>query len=294
MRTNILYLGDCIEIMEQCVDCESIALVYADPPYNLSGKSLSLVNNQTGGPFYKMNEDWDTWDEAEYLRFTEQWIASAVRVLSPNGSLYVSCTYHNIGEVILAGKRQGLKINNILTWRKVNPMPNLTRRTFTHATEYVVWFVKGQGWKFNYEALKSLNPNRTQSGAPRQMSDFLDFVELPIVQGRERLRREDGRALHPTQKPERLLEIIITASSDSGDIVLDPFVGTGTTAVVAQRLGRRWIGIEKNPVYYEAACKRLQSIQPALIMRAPVCLRFNSFTGTRLSICHRWRHRAST
>jgi site-specific DNA-methyltransferase (adenine-specific)/modification methylase len=145
-------------------------------------------------------------------------------------------------------------------------MPNLTRRTFTHATEYVVWFVKGGGWKFNYEALKLLNPNRTQAGTLRQMSDFLDFVELPIVQGQERLRREDGRALHPTQKPERLLEIVITASSDPGDIVLDPFVGTGTTAVVAQRLRRRWIGIEKNPVYYEAAGRRLQSIQPTLIM----------------------------
>jgi site-specific DNA-methyltransferase (adenine-specific) len=212
MRTNILYLGDCVEIMEQCIDCESIALIYADPPYNLSGKSLNLVNNQTGGPFYKMNEEWDIWDESEYWLFTQQWIASAIRVLMPNGSLYVSCTYHNIGEIVLAGKQQGLKINNILTWRKTNPMPNLTRRTFTHATEYVVWFVKGSGWKFNYEAIKSLNPNRTRSGASRQMNDFLDFVELPIVQGKERLRREDGRALHPTQKPERLLEIIITAS----------------------------------------------------------------------------------
>jgi site-specific DNA-methyltransferase (adenine-specific) len=98
------------------------------------------------------------------------------------------------------------------------------------------------------------------------MNDFLDFVELPIVQGKERLRREDGRALHPTQKPERLLEIIITASSDPGDIVLDPFVGTGTTTVVAHRLGRQWIGIEKNPVYYEAACKRLENLHPTLIM----------------------------
>lgn len=266
MRTNILYLGDCVEIMEQCIERESVALIYADPPYNLSGKSLNLVNNQTGGPFYKMNEEWDVWRESEYWEFTERWIASGISVLSPNGSLYVFCTYHNIGEVVLAAKRQGLKINNFLTWRKTNPMPNLTRRTFTHATEYVVWFVKGRGWKFNYDALKSLNPNRTQAGTPRQMSDFLDFVELPIVQGKERLRREDGRALHPTQKPERLLEIIITASSDPDDIVLDPFVGTGTTAVVSQRLGRRWIGIEKNPIYYEAACNRLQNSQIALIM----------------------------
>ncbi len=150
--------------------------------------------------------------------------------------------------------------------QKEYPMPNLTRRTFTHATEYVVWFVKGAGWKFNYEVVKLLNPHRTRSGESRQMSDFFDFIEMPIVQGKERLRRADGRALHPTQKPERLLEIIITASSDPGDVVLDPFIGTGTTAVVAQRLGRRWIGIEKDPVYYEAALKRIQAGQQVLVM----------------------------
>lgn len=266
MRTEILYLGDCIEIMEQCIELESVTLAYADPPYNLSGKELILLNNQTGGPFYKMNEEWDTWQDEDYWLFTQRWLASIKRVLLPNGSLYVSCAYHNIGEIVMAGKQAGFKINNIITWKKANPMPNLTRRTFTHATEYVVWFVKGAGWKFNYEAIKMLSPHRTRSGEPRQMSDFFDFIEMPIVQGKERLRRADGRALHPTQKPERLLEIIITASSDSGDIVLDPFIGTGTTAIVAHRLGRRWIGIEKNPIYYEAALKRIQAGQQALVM----------------------------
>jgi site-specific DNA-methyltransferase (adenine-specific)/modification methylase len=266
MKVNTLYLGDCIEVMEQCIEAESVALIYADPPYNLSGKDLVLLNNRTGGPFYKMNEEWDRWQAEDYWQFTQRWLAAAVRTLEPNGSIYVSCTYHNIGEVIMAGKQIGLKINNIIIWKKTNPMPNLTRRTFTHATEYVIWFVKGAGWKFNYEAIKMLNPYRTRTGQPRQMTDFMDFIEMPLVQGKERLRRADGRALHPTQKPEALLEIIITASSDPGDIVLDPFIGSGTTAVVAQRLGRRWIGIENNPTYYEAALRRIQAAQQALIM----------------------------
>lgn len=257
MQTNIVYLGDCLEVMREYIEPNSIALIYADPPYNLSGTSLSLPNNRTGGPYYKMNEDWDTWDAQEYWEFTQKWIALGREVLIPTGSLYVSCTYHNIGEVIIAGKQVGFKVNNIITWRKTNPMPNLTRRTFTHATEYIVWFVKGSKWKFNYEEVKLLNPHRSLSGGNKQMSDFWDYVEIPTVQGKERLYREDGRALHPTQKPESLLRIIITASSDPGDIVLDPFLGTGTTAVVAQKLGRLWIGIEKNPTYYQAALQRL-------------------------------------
>ncbi len=261
MRTNIIYLGDCLEVMEAYVERDSIALIYADPPYNLSGRSLNLINNQTGGPFYKMNEEWDTWNDEEYWQFTQEWLRLAKQVLLQGGSLYVSCTYHNIGEVVMAGKQVGLRINNIITWRKTNPMPNLTRRTFTHATEYVVWFVKSSGWKFNYEAIKALNPHRSATGAHKQMSDFWDFVEFPSVQGAERLRRDDGRALHPTQKPESLLKIIITASSEPGDIVLDPFLGTGTTAVVAHKLGRQWIGIEKDPTYYEAALKRIESVQ---------------------------------
>jgi site-specific DNA-methyltransferase (adenine-specific)/modification methylase len=136
-------------------------------------------------------------------------------------------------------------------------MPNITKRTYTHSTEFVCWFVKGKNWIFNYDEVKKFNPHKTKEGENKQMRDFLDFVKLPIVQGKERLRGENGRALHPTQKPEKLLELIIKASSNENDIVLDPFFGTGTTGVVAQRLNRNWIGIENNADYIKMAKKRL-------------------------------------
>ena len=257
MKLNHIYKGDCIKVMRTYIDDNSIDLIYADPPYNLSGKSLNLVNNKTGGPFYKMNEEWDTWKYDEYVEFTKKWIEESWRILKENGSLYVSCTLHNIGEIIVTAKKIGFKLNNIITWYKINAMPNITKRTFTHSTEYVCWFVKGKKWKFNYEDLKKINPHRTKDGKFKQMRDFLDYIELPLVQGRERIKGENGRAIHPTQKPEKLLEIIITASSNVGDIVLDPFFGTGTAGVVAERLRRKWIGIEINEKYIEVAKKRI-------------------------------------
>jgi site-specific DNA-methyltransferase (adenine-specific)/modification methylase len=257
MKLNHIYKGDCIEVMKKCIEDKSIDLIYADPPYNLSGKSLNLINNKTGGPFYKMNEDWDKWNYNEYIIFTEKWLKEAWRVLKSNGSLYVSCTYHNIGEIIFIAKKIGFKLINIITWYKTNAMPNITKRTFTHATEYVCWFVKGNKWKFNYEILKRLNPHKTKDGKEKQMRDFLDFIEMPIVQGKERIRGPSGRAIHPTQKPEKLLEIIILASSGEGDIVLDPFFGTGTTGVVAKRYNRNFIGIEINEKFIKVARKRI-------------------------------------
>jgi len=257
MKVNHIYHGDCIKVMKRYISENSIDLIYADPPYNLSGKSLNLVNNKTGGPFYKMNEEWDTWEYDEYIQFTQKWIKEAYKTLKPHGSLYISCTYHNIGEIIFTAKQIGFKLNNIITWYKTNAMPNITKRTFTHATEYVCWFVKGKNWKFNYEELKELNPHRTKNGKLKQMRDFLDFIEMPIVQGKERIKAENGRAVHPTQKPEKLLEIIIAASSDIDDIVLDPFFGTGTTGVVARKLKRKWIGIEINKKFIEVAKKRI-------------------------------------
>jgi site-specific DNA-methyltransferase (adenine-specific)/modification methylase len=257
MKLNRIYLGDCIEIMDKEIDKENIDLIYADPPYNLSGKSLILLNNKTGGPFYKMNEDWDTWGYDEYVKFTERWLRGCFKVLKSNGSLYISCTYHNIGEIIFVAKKIGFKLNNVITWYKTNAMPSITKRTFTHSTEYVCWFVKGKGWKFNYEKLKQLNPQRTKDGNSKQLRDFLNFIELPIVQGKERLKNSTGRSLHPTQKPEKLIELLITASSDINDIVLDPFFGTGTTGVVASGLKRKWIGIEINKTYLGVAHKRI-------------------------------------
>ncbi|MGC8979605.1 DNA-methyltransferase [Caldisericum sp.] len=257
MKINHIYLGDCIQIMAKEIPENIVDLVYADPPYNLSGKSLRLINNKTGGPFYKMNEEWDTWDYEDYLVFTENWIREVWRILKHTGSLYVSCTYHNIAEVIFIAKRIGFKLNNIITWYKINAMPNVTKRTFTHSTEYVCWFVKASHWKFNYEKIKDFNPHKTKDGKPKQLRDFVDFIELPIVQGKERIKGQNGRAIHPTQKPEKLIELILIASSDEGDLILDPFFGTGTTGVVASRLKRKWIGIEINEKYFEIAYQRI-------------------------------------
>jgi len=257
MQINKIYYGDCKVIMKKIIEKNSIPLIFADPPYNLSKKKLNLTNNKTGGAFYKMNEDWDNIPQEEYEKFTEKWMNECKKVLKDNGSLYISCTQHNIGEIILSGKKLGLMLNNIITWYKTNSMPNITKRVFTHSTEFVCWFVKGKNWIFNYEEIKNLNPARTKDGNKKQMRDFLDFIELPIVQGRERVKGADNRAAHPTQKPEKLIELIITASSKKGDIVLDPFFGTGTTGIVAKKLERNWVGIEKNKKYYKISKKRL-------------------------------------
>jgi site-specific DNA-methyltransferase (adenine-specific)/modification methylase len=257
MKVNCIYLGDCVEIMGKEFPEKSIDLIYADPPYNLSGKKLTLINNKTGGPFYKMNEEWDTWKYEDYVAFTERWLRKAWSILKDAGSLYVSCTYHNIAEIVFIAKKIGFKLNNIITWYKTNAMPNITKRTFTHSTEYVCWFVKSNNWKFNYGRLKDFNPHKTKNGRPKQLRDFVDFIEMPIVQGKERIRGKNGRAIHPTQKPEKLIELILLASSDEGDIVLDPFFGTGTTGVVAARLKRNWIGIEINEKYFKIAYERI-------------------------------------
>jgi site-specific DNA-methyltransferase (adenine-specific)/modification methylase len=194
--------------------------------------------------------------EEEYETFTEAWLRECHRVLKPSGSIYVSCTYHNLGVLLVTLKRLRFRCCNLITWHKSNAMPNMTKRTFTHSCEYILFFAKGKGWTFNYEVTKALNPERTLYGAPKQMRDLWIF---PVCQGAERLRREDGRALQPTQKPEALLTRIILASSNEGDLVLDPFLGSGTTAVVAQRHQRRWAGIEKEPLYVEAARKRVEA-----------------------------------
>jgi site-specific DNA-methyltransferase (adenine-specific)/modification methylase len=233
-------------------------LIFADPPYNLSGKSLNLENNKTGGAYYKVNEKWDTFNYSDYVEFTKKWLKAANIILTSNGSLFVSCTQHNIGEILCDAKELGFKLNNIITWYKVNAMPNITKRTFTHSTEFVCWFVKGKNWIFNYEEVKEFNPHKTKEGKNKQMRDFLDFVELPIVQGKERIKNENNRAAHPTQKPEKLLELIVLATSNENDVVLDPFFGSGTTGFVAKKLKRNWIGIEKNEEYIDIAKTRIK------------------------------------
>lgn len=222
----------------------------------MSGNGLKWEGNTTGGDWHMVNEHWDRMGEDEYVIFTQEWISACKKVLKKNGSLYISCTYHNIGELMMSLKMLDFKINNIITWKKTNAMPNMTRRVYTHSSEYVIWAVKGKGWVFNYDKLKVINPEKQKNGSLKQMRDVW---EMPLVQGKERLRDRDRRALHPTQKPEEMLKRIIAASSNEGDLVLDPFMGSGTTAVIAKKLGRNWIGIEKEDKYIKAAKKRLMA-----------------------------------
>ncbi len=255
MKINHIYLGDCIDILNKEIDPGSVSLVFADPPYNLSGSGLKWKGNKTGGDWYMVNEDWDKMSAPEYIEFTKKWISGCRRVLKENGSIYISCTYHNIAEIMVVLKELNFKLNNIITWQKINAMPNMTKRVFTHSTEFIVWAVKGKKWVFNYNELKKINPEKQKDGSLKQMRDVWS---IPLVQGKERLRGKDRRALHPTQKPEEMLRRIIIASSNKGDLVLDPFLGSGTTAVVAKRLGRNWVGIEKKSKYISAARNRVR------------------------------------
>jgi len=255
MQKNIIYHGDCVKILKDKIDEESVDLIFADPPYNLSGNGLKWKGNKTGGDWYMVDEEWDKMSAPEYLQFTRKWIGGSHRVLKDTGSIYISCSYHNIAEVMIVLKQLDFKINNIITWYKTNAMPNMTRRVFTHSTEFVVWAVKGKKWIFNYDELKKINPETQKDGSLKQMRDFWS---LPLVQGKERLHGKDGRAIHPTQKPEEMLKRIIVASSKKGDIVLDPFLGSGTTAVVAKKLDRNWIGIEKEKKYFDIATGRMK------------------------------------
>ena len=254
MKKNIIYKGDCTKILQNKIEDNSIDLIFADPPYNLSGNGLKWKRNKTGGDWFMVNEAWDKMSAPEYMEFTRKWIVGCHKVLKDSGSVYIACSYHNIGEVVITLKQLDYKINNIITWYKTNAMPNITKRVFTHATEFVIWAVKGSGWTFNYEKLKEINPGKQKDGSDKQMRDFW---EMPLVQGKERLRGKDGKALHPTQKPEEMLKRIILASSNKGDIVLDPFIGSGTTAFIAQKYSRNFIGIERDKKYVEATKERL-------------------------------------
>ncbi len=152
-------------------------------------------------------------------------------------------------------KVNGFEIKNIVTWNKTNAMPNITRRVLTHSTEFVIWAVKGKGWIFNYDTLKELNPEKQQNGMHKQMKDVWN---MPLVQGKERIRDiETNKAAHPTQKPEEMLKRIILGFSNEGDVVLDPFCGSGTTVAMAKKFGRNYIGIEKEEKYIKIIQKRL-------------------------------------
>jgi modification methylase len=245
--------GDCLDYMASLPET-SIDLVFADPPYNLqlSGELHRPNNSRVDG----VEEDWDKFaDFAEYDRFTRAWLAAAKRLLKPAGALWVIGTYHNIFRIGVALQDLGFWILNDVVWRKTNPMPNFRGRRFTNAHETLLWCAADRDarYTFNYDAMKSLNEEL------QMRSDWL----IPICGGPERLRDEGGRKAHPTQKPEALLHRVVLASSRPGDLVLDPFCGTGTTGAVAKQLGRRFIGVERDAAYAALARGRIAEVVPA-------------------------------
>ncbi|MGH6865014.1 MAG: site-specific DNA-methyltransferase [Methyloceanibacter sp.] len=249
---NKIIVGDCIEELS-CLPAASIDLVFADPPYNLQLNSeLFRPDNSRVDA---VDDDWDKFGSfGAYDTFTRSWLSACRRVLKPDGSLWVIGSYHNIFRVGMILQDLGFWILNDVIWRKTNPMPNFRGRRFTNAHETLIWASTGPKarYTFNYEAMKALNEDL------QMRSDWL----LPICSGGERLKQEGGRKTHPTQKPESLLHRVILASSRLGDMVLDPFLGSGTTAVAAKRLGRNFVGIEREPSYAKAAKERLAALKP--------------------------------
>src|ERR1700688_3414768 len=250
---DAIIVGDCIEALEK-LPSSSVDLVFADPPYNLqlegalSRPDQSLVD--------AVDDDWDKFaDFAEYDAFTRDWLAAFRCLLKPAATIVVIGSYHNIFRVGSILQDLGFWILNDIVWRKSNPMPNFRGRRFTHAHETLIWATRDaakRNYTFNYEALKAGNDDI------QMRSDWL----LPLCTGEERLKGEDGKKLHPTQKPEALLARVILAASRPDDLVLDPFCGTGTTGAVARRLHRRFIGIERDADYGAAAEKRIAAIEP--------------------------------
>jgi len=232
----------------------SVDLVFADPPYNLQlGGDLSRPDNSRVDA---VDDAWDKFESFEaYDAFTRAWLLACRRVLKPGGALWVIGSYHNIFRVGAALQDLGFWILNDVVWRKANPMPNFRGRRFTNAHETLIWASRepgAKGYTFNYEALKAGNDDL------QMRSDWL----FPLCTGEERLKDPQGRKAHPTQKPEALLARVLLASTKPGDVVLDPFFGSGTTGAVAKKLGRHFIGVERERAYIEVAERRIAEVTP--------------------------------
>ena len=248
---NTILGGDCIEVMNSLPEA-SVDLIFADPPYNLQLRGD--LHRPDNSKVDAVDNDWDQFDSfAVYDKFTKAWLKAARRLLKPNGAIWVIGSYHNIFRVGAALQDQGFWILNDVVWRKSNPMPNFRGKRLTNAHETMIWAGKDEASKytFNYEALKALNEGI------QMRSDWV----LPICNGHERLKNEDGDKAHPTQKPESLLHRVLVGSTNPGDVILDPFFGTGTTGAVAKMLGRDFIGIEREEEYREVAKKRIAKVR---------------------------------
>ena len=252
MDRDVVRVGDSIELLAG-LPPRSVDLVFADPPYNLqlAGELRRPNHSRVDG----VEDDWDRFEGlSEYDTFTRAWLQGVRRVLKDDGTLWVIGSYHNIFRVGTALQDLGYWILNDVIWRKTNPMPNFRGRRFTNAHETLIWAAKSQDAKygFNYASMKALNDDL------QMRSDWL----IPLCTGAERLKDEEGKKAHSTQKPEALLHRVILAASQPGDLVLDPFLGSGTTAAVAKRLHRRYIGFERDPDYAALAKERIAKVQP--------------------------------
>ncbi len=249
---DTILIGDCVEQMN-ALPAGSVDLIFADPPYNLQlSEGLTRPDQSRVDA---VDDDWDKFDSfAHYDAFTHAWLRAARRALKPDGAIWVIGSYHNIFRVGTALQDLDYWMLNDVVWRKANPMPNFRGTRFTNAHETLIWAARSQRSKvtFNYEALKQANDDT------QMRSDWL----FPICTGSERLKDDNDEKLHPTQKPEALLYRILTATTRPGDVVLDPFFGTGTTGAVAKKLGRHFIGIEREPTYIDGALKRISAIKP--------------------------------
>ncbi|HEX8570414.1 MAG TPA: DNA methyltransferase [Caulobacteraceae bacterium] len=247
--------GDSLEVLRTLPD-KSVDLVFADPPYNLQlGGDLHRPDNSKVDA---VDDEWDRFASfEEYDRFTRAWLAECRRVLKDDGTLWVIGSYHNIFRVGSALQDLGYWVLNDVIWRKSNPMPNFKGTRFANAHETLIWAAKSRGQKrytFNYDALKVSNDDL------QMRSDWT----IPLCTGEERLKDESGAKAHPTQKPEALLHRVILAASRPGDVVLDPFFGSGTTGAVAKRLHRKFVGIERDAGYIKVAKARIAGVRPAV------------------------------
>ncbi|MFC4175366.1 site-specific DNA-methyltransferase [Microvirga sp. GCM10011540] len=250
---NEILLGDCIANLEK-LPAESVDVVFADPPYNLQLEQALTRPDQS--LVDAVDDDWDKFASfADYDAFTRAWLLAVRRVMKKNATLWVIGSYHNIFRVGATLQDLNFWVLNDIVWRKANPMPNFRGRRFTNAHETMIWASKSaeaKNYTFHYEALKAANED------VQMRSDWF----IPICTGEERLKDGDGRKVHPTQKPEALLARVLLSSSNPGDVVLDPFFGSGTTGAVAKRLGRHFIGLERDSTYAEAARARIDAVVP--------------------------------
>lgn len=250
---NKIIKGDSVQAMNRLPE-KSVDLIFADPPYN-----LQLGGDLTRPDQSKVDAVTDHWDQfasfEAYDKFTTEWLTAAKRILKDDGAIWVIGSYHNIFRVGTALQDLGYWILNDVVWRKTNPMPNFKGTRFTNAHETLIWATRnpnGKKYTFNYDAMKSLNEGT------QMRSDWV----LPICTGHERLKGDDGNKVHPTQKPESLLHRVILSTTNPGDVILDPFFGTGTTGAVAKKLGRNYIGIEREDEYIKHARERIRRVQP--------------------------------